>query len=175
EPTTLNETEPCACSTSDGVRSSPNSGTPRACAAAFAPSACQSSFGSVVTAPAAVVTLLSASDAPETPSESVGARPTSSAERRGGALRAGRAAGDVQRGRAAGVQDQLRRHALAERGDAQLVRGRVGAERVPVELRVGRRRPGRRGDAVDRERAAGDAELEERVEPEEVRADARRL
>ena len=81
EPTTLNETEPCACSTSDGVRSSPNSGTPRACAAAFAPSACQSSFASVVAAPAAVVTLFSASEAPETPSESVGARPTSSAER----------------------------------------------------------------------------------------------
>ena len=63
EPTTLNETEPCAC------------------AAAFAPSACQSSFASVVAAPAAVVTLFSASEAPETPSESVGARPTSSAER----------------------------------------------------------------------------------------------
>ena len=78
-PAMFSEAEPPACRISCGVTLSPNAGTPSLCAAVSAPSACQSSFGSVVAAPAAVVTRLIASEPPETPSWRNESNPTRSA------------------------------------------------------------------------------------------------
>jgi len=64
--------------------------------------------------------------------------------------------------------------ARAEGGNAGGGRRGVGAERVPVELRSsGRQRAGRGGDAVDGERAARDADLQDRLEADEVRRETR--